>query len=192
MSKLFTLLVAVLVTAALSVNGLNVKSHPDAAVSVAPLAHGLSDDAVIARLNAKATRQHVRDLHHLAKIRRAKARAAQEAQEAQEEREATVIATASAPTSAYKRYAYENVGDAAQFHCLDLLWERESSWQVHNGNSSGAYGIPQALPGYKMASAGADWADNGYTQIDWGLSYIEARYGSPCNAWAHSEAYNWY
>jgi hypothetical protein len=80
-----------------------------------------------------------------------------------------------------------------QFRCLDLLWTRESGWRANAYNaSSGAYGIPQSLPGSKMASAGADWRTNAATQIDWGLSYISSRYGSPCEAWAHSEAYNWY
>lgn len=80
-----------------------------------------------------------------------------------------------------------------QFRCLDLLWTRESGWRANAYNaSSGAYGIPQSLPGSKMASAGSDWRTNAATQINWGLSYISARYGSPCAAWAHSEAYNWY
>ncbi|KRE23502.1 hypothetical protein [Agromyces sp. Soil535] len=80
-----------------------------------------------------------------------------------------------------------------QFRCLDLLWTRESGWRADAYNaSSGAYGIPQSLPGSKMASAGADWRTNAATQIDWGLGYIDARYGAPCGAWAHSEAYNWY
>ncbi|MGK2874505.1 MAG: lytic transglycosylase domain-containing protein [Nocardioides sp.] len=81
----------------------------------------------------------------------------------------------------------------SQFGCLDALWERESGWNpaAHN-SSSGAHGIPQSLPGSKMASAGADWATNPITQITWGLGYIQARYGSPCGAWAHSEAIGWY
>ena len=58
--------------------------------------------------------------------------------------------------------------------------------------SSGAYGIPQSLPASKMASAGADWQTNPATQIAWGLGYIQGRYGSPCGAWAHSQAHNWY
>jgi hypothetical protein len=80
-----------------------------------------------------------------------------------------------------------------QFRCLDLLWTRESGWRANAYNaSSGAYGIPQSLPGSKMAAAGADWRTNAATQINWGLSYISGRYGSPCAAWAHSEAVNWY
>jgi hypothetical protein len=82
---------------------------------------------------------------------------------------------------------------SGEYQCLVLLWTRESSWRADAYNaSSGAYGIPQALPGGKMAVAGADWRTNAATQIDWGLSYISARYGSPCGAWAHSERYNWY
>ena len=80
-----------------------------------------------------------------------------------------------------------------QFGCLVALWDRESGWnsQAHN-TSSGAYGIPQALPGSKMASAGADWQTNAATQISWGLGYISGRYGSPCGAWSHSESVGWY
>jgi hypothetical protein len=81
----------------------------------------------------------------------------------------------------------------SQFGCLDSLWERESHWNVHADNpNSSAYGIPQALPGSKMASAGADWASNPVTQIRWGLGYIEDRYGSPCGAWGHSQSHGWY
>ena len=80
-----------------------------------------------------------------------------------------------------------------QFGCLDSLWTRESNWRVNADNpSSSAYGIPQALPGSKMSSAGADWATNPVTQIRWGLGYIADRYGSPCGAWAASERQGWY
>lgn len=81
---------------------------------------------------------------------------------------------------------------ATEFDCLVSLWDRESHWNVSAANASGAYGIPQALPGSKMASAGADWATNPATQISWGLSYIVDRYGTPCGAWAHSEDVGWY
>lgn len=80
-----------------------------------------------------------------------------------------------------------------QWGCLDALWSKESGWQVNASNAgSGAYGIPQALPGSKMASAGPDWQTNPATQIRWGLGYIAGRYGSPCAAWANSQAYNFY
>lgn len=80
-----------------------------------------------------------------------------------------------------------------QFNCLVSLWNKESGWRVNAMNSSsGAYGIPQALPGSKMGSAGADWATNAGTQIEWGLGYITDRYGSPCGAWGKSQADGWY
>jgi hypothetical protein len=80
-----------------------------------------------------------------------------------------------------------------QFGCLDSLWTRESNWNVYADNpSSSAYGIPQALPGSKMSSAGADWATNPITQIRWGLGYIQDRYGSPCSAWGHSQSHGFY
>jgi Transglycosylase SLT domain len=81
---------------------------------------------------------------------------------------------------------------SSQFSCLDQLWNRESGWNPTASNPSGAYGIPQALPGSKMASAGADWATNPATQIKWGLGYIKSLYGSPCGAWSHEEASGWY
>ena len=81
----------------------------------------------------------------------------------------------------------------AEFNCLVKLWQRESSWRVTAYNaSSGAYGIPQSLPGSKMQTAGDDWQTNPATQITWGLGYIASRYGTPCGAWAHSEEHNWY
>ncbi len=75
-----------------------------------------------------------------------------------------------------------------QFPCLNKLWNKESGWNAHAANKgSGAYGIPQALPGHKMSSAGSDWETNPATQIKWGLGYIKGRYKSPCNAWSTSE-----
>jgi len=80
-----------------------------------------------------------------------------------------------------------------QFDCLVALWNRESHWNIYAHNKgSGAYGIPQALPGAKMASAGSDWATSAKTQIKWGLGYISARYDNPCGAWASSEERGWY
>jgi hypothetical protein len=76
-----------------------------------------------------------------------------------------------------------------QFPCLDRLWKRESGWNYRATNhGSGAYGIPQALPGRKMASAGADWETSPATQIRWGLGYIKGRYDTPCGAWSHSQS----
>jgi hypothetical protein len=81
---------------------------------------------------------------------------------------------------------------SGQFSCLDPLWAHESGWSVTAANPDGAYGIPQALPGSKMASAGPDWQTDAATQIRWGLEYIQATYGSPCGAWAHEQATGWY
>ena len=75
---------------------------------------------------------------------------------------------------------------SSQFSCLQPLWNAESGWNASASNpSSGAYGIPQALPGSKMASAGPDWQTSAATQIRWGLGYIRSVYGSPCAAWSH-------
>jgi hypothetical protein len=82
--------------------------------------------------------------------------------------------------------------DLEEVGCLVALWNRESGWNHLAENSIGAYGIPQALPGPKMESAGSDWETNPVTQIKWGLGYIEGRYGTPCEAWAHSEDVGWY
>lgn len=83
-------------------------------------------------------------------------------------------------------------GDA-QFQCLDQLWQKESGWSYTAYNaSSGATGIPQSLPGSKMATAGSDWETNATTQVTWGLDYIARAYGTPCSAWSHSQSVNWY
>ncbi len=80
-----------------------------------------------------------------------------------------------------------------QWACLDNLWMHESHWSHTSQNvSSGAYGIPQALPGSKMAVYGADWQTNPATQIKWGLAYIQGRYATPCGAWGHFTTHNWY
>lgn len=83
--------------------------------------------------------------------------------------------------------------DNKQFECLNKLWERESNWKHTADNpKSSAYGIPQALPGSKMASEGSDWETNPKTQIRWGLRYISQRYENPCNAWNFFQRKNYY
>jgi Transglycosylase SLT domain len=80
-----------------------------------------------------------------------------------------------------------------QWMCLDSLWYQESKFETNAHNRrSGAFGIPQALPASRMASAGADWRTNPATQVKWGLSYIKVRYGTACNAWAHWKRARWY
>ena len=108
-------------------------------------------------------------------------------------RSKTVLTAQSNPKAAAAAMVADRGWSSGQFSCLVSLWNRESMWnyQAYNA-SSGAFGIPQALPGDKMASAGADWRTNPVTQIRWGLSYIAGRYGTPCGAWGHSEATGWY
>jgi hypothetical protein len=94
---------------------------------------------------------------------------------------------------AYAQLLLQARGWGDQFTCLNLLWNRESGWNYQATNpSSGAYGIPQSLPGSKMASIAPDWRTNPATQIKWGLNYIAQVYGTPCGAWAHSQATGWY
>src|SRR3954447_23237920 len=82
---------------------------------------------------------------------------------------------------------------ASDYSCLNALYMSESGWDVHADNpSSSAYGIPQALPGSKMASAGPDWENNPTTQIRWGLEYIRASYGTPSGAWSFNQGHGWY
>lgn len=99
-----------------------------------------------------------------------------------------------ANTQAYARVVVSAHGwGRADHQCLVKLWNKESRWNHKAMNrSSGAYGIPQALPGRKMASAGRNWRTDAPTQIRWGLKYIASRYGTPCAAWRHSQAVNWY
>ncbi|WP_194420505.1 phospholipase [Microbacterium abyssi] len=107
------------------------------------------------------------------------------------------VAAANTPEGARDvaaRIAAEKYGwGADQFSCLNSLWQKESGWnyQAYNQNG-GATGIPQALPGDKMATFGSDWATNASTQIRWGLDYISRAYGTPCSAWGHSQSVNWY
>jgi len=81
---------------------------------------------------------------------------------------------------------------ATYYSCVNNIFSRESGWRYNAYNASGAYGIPQALPGSKMATAGADWQTNPATQIKWGLGYMRDRYGDPCQAWAYWQAHSYY
>ena len=101
------------------------------------------------------------------------------------------------PCGKNQRIGYAQAADRGwtgrQWVCLKKLWYRESGWSKNSGSpDGGAFGIPQALPGSKMASAGSDWRTNAATQIKWGLGYISGRYGSPCSAYAHWQSHNWY
>jgi len=97
-----------------------------------------------------------------------------------------------AQSIAYNLMASFGFSPTTYFGCLLDLWNRESGWRYDAENASGAYGIPQADPGSKMASAGPDWQTNPATQIAWGLGYIKQLYGNPCGAWAFEEANGYY
>jgi hypothetical protein len=164
------------------------------------------------QIRARFSVEHVRQVAaeaHIAAERRAAAQraaagqaAARRAANAAAGQTSAAQTTASSPGSVQPSGSPQQIAVAmlgsfgwssSQFGCLVSLWGRESGWNIYASNpSSGAYGIPQALPGSKMASAGPDWASNAATQIRWGLGYIQQLYGSPCAAWEHSEAVGWY
>ena len=131
-----------------------------------------------------------------------RARKAAEEKAKREKEQSTTTAQSSSSgsysLSDYQAYAKDLVINTYgwseyDFECLVKLWNRESGWNPNAHNkSSGAHGIPQSLPASKMASEGADYYTNGYTQIRWGLKYISGRYGSPSAAWAHSQSKGWY
>jgi hypothetical protein len=163
-----------------------------------------------------AARQRAAEAEARKKAREAAERAASRAQRADEaasrkkvERESdnpgagpTVPYTGPIPKSCGEYSGNRKIGCALmlqrgfpikEFPCLEKLWTKESGWNHRSQNrSSGAYGIPQALPGTKMASAGSDWRTNPATQIKWGLGYVKGRYKSPCRAWGHFQSNGWY
>ncbi len=161
-------------------------------------------------LALRATRVHAGQADHaaaqglevqLADMRRAAAaRAAamtaqsQSAGQSQQASAAAAYAAAADSPEKIARAMLRSFGwPAGQFACLYPLWENESGWNVTAANpGTGAYGIPQAMPGAKMASAGPDWQADAATQIRWGLEYIKGLYGSPCGAWDHEQATGWY
>ncbi|MGW1022202.1 aggregation-promoting factor C-terminal-like domain-containing protein [Streptomyces sp. NPDC002577] len=102
-------------------------------------------------------------------------------------------APAAASASNAQALAHKMIPNAAQYQAFSKIVEHESGWNVKATNaSSGAYGLVQALPGSKMASAGADWKTNPKTQIKWGLDYMNSRYGSPVGAWNFWQSHGWY
>lgn len=122
--------------------------------------------------------------------------AREKARQALADQKAAILARAKEDPKAVARVMLGDFGwGAGQFSCLDRLWIGESNWNYRASNSSsGAYGIPQALPGSKMGTVAADWRDNPATQIEWGLGYIKRSYGSPCNALAQwqGRSPHWY
>ncbi|MFF3563469.1 transglycosylase SLT domain-containing protein [Streptomyces sp. NPDC002574] len=124
--------------------------------------------------------------------KKAEERKKQEAASRAAERAALVV-KASYTTAEVQAMAQGIIGDSSQYQCFSNIVTRESGWNYTATNSSsGAYGLVQALPGSKMASAGADWQTNPGTQIKWGLNYMNSRYGSPCGAWSFWQNNHWY
>lgn len=123
-----------------------------------------------------------------------KAEAARKAEEASRAaKRAALVVKASYTVAEVQAMAQGLIGDATQYQCFSNIVTRESGWNYTATNaSSGAYGLVQALPGSKMASAGADWRTNPGTQIKWGLKYMDSRYGSPCGAWSFWQTNHWY
>ena len=179
----------------------SITASPAAVAQAAELAHNQIDTNVAlsqARRagvqRASALTQQQKDAADALAAALSRARKAAADRVARDQQRQGILARAQSDPRAVARLL---VGDRgwgdAQFGCLDSLWAKESGWRWQANNSgSGAYGIPQALPGSKMASFGSDWATNPVTQIKWGLQYISARYGDPCSAWAQSRASNWY
>ncbi|GAB7190253.1 hypothetical protein NUM3379_09590 [Kineococcus sp. NUM-3379] len=155
-------------------------------------------DAAARLWSREAGRRAARDARLAEQARlEEEARRAEAARLAEEARRADAAEAARSaerdPRGAARILAAERGWGEEQFSCLDKLWTKESGWDPSADNpTSSAYGIPQALPGKKMASEGEDWETNPLTQIRWGLGYIEGRYGSPCAAWGHSRSHNWY
>ncbi|MEU1552091.1 transglycosylase SLT domain-containing protein [Streptomyces scabiei] len=156
---------------------------------------------------AAAHQQAVEKARKAERERKARERAAAAAAAAQErartqqaeqranrsaQRQQTATRAAPAAVSGARNYAQSRLS-SAQYQCLSNVVARESGWNHRAVNpSSGAYGLFQALPGSKMASAGSDWQINPLTQMRWGLSYMQARYGSPCGAWHFWLKNRWY
>ncbi|MFJ9446876.1 transglycosylase SLT domain-containing protein [Kitasatospora sp. NPDC101235] len=197
-----TLVVASAATAALAIPqaGNTTDAAPVAAVSVdgKPVAgQGQADTAAAAAAAEQAAQEAQAKAEADAAAQaqaqadaKAKADAEAAASRSQERQNLTV---APAGYSGTPQQIAAQIVPAGQLQCFSNIVFRESSWNPLAVNaSSGAYGLVQALPGSKMASAGADWRTNPATQIKWGLNYMNTRYGSPCAAWSFWQAHHWY
>ena len=154
-------------------------------------------DAIAQRQAARKRAAELAARKAAATARTAAAQAQAAGQASWEATRARTLARAPGCSGSPRQIAQATLGSfgwsSSQFSCLDPLWEHESRWSVTAANpGSGAYGIPQALPGSRMASAGPDWQTSAATQIRWGLQYIKDTYGSPCAAWSHAQATGWY
>lgn len=148
--------------------------------------HRVAADAAAAAVQRRLHRAEARARAERRAARHAALLAAQERSRAR-----TVVASTPVPSGSWESIV-EGMTDAASASCAISIFTRESGGNPEAENASGAYGIPQALPGSKMASAGPDWQTNPATQIRWGLGYMTATYGSPCAAWGFWQAHSWY
>ncbi|MET8544938.1 transglycosylase SLT domain-containing protein [Kitasatospora sp. NPDC004799] len=204
-----TLVVASAATAALAIPqaGSTTEAAPAAAVAVdgVPVADQVPADTAAAAAAAEQAAQEARARAEADAAAQAQAQAQAQAEaQAQADAKAKADAAAAASrsqerqnlTTAYSGTPQQiaaQIVPAGQLQCFSNIVFRESSWNPLAVNaSSGAYGLVQALPGSKMASAGADWRTNPATQIKWGLNYMNTRYGSPCAAWAFWQNHHWY
>lgn len=196
---------ALVAAAGMAVSASTAVAEPPSHPSVTTGATLLADRAELAQVRVLAASvQSSQDA--TARLAAAKAAAAKAAATKAAADKAAAAARAAAAAAASRALVRTSYGGSAralgqqlaaargwtgnQWVCLDNLWTGESNWRVTASNSStGAYGIPQALPGSKM---GPGWQTNAGTQIGWGLSYIGSRYGSPCNAWSFFTSHNWY
>lgn len=177
-----------------------------------PLVSEAEQMAIDKRINQKAMHdkrlKEIEEAKKRAEEKKAREKAAREAErqrlaaaaeKARKQREANAKPRVYKPkvqqpvvNSSPKQYALSRLG-ATQYNCFNNIVIKESGWNHTATNpSSGAYGLMQALPGSKMASAGADWRTNPITQINWGISYMNGRYGSPCGAWNFWLNNHWY
>ncbi|MHC5703666.1 transglycosylase SLT domain-containing protein [Streptomyces sp. PKU-MA01144] len=149
-----------------------------------------------ARLQAAKDAEAKKEAAEETAKREAEARAAKEAEERASRsavRDASSFSTQSSYSISEVQAIARQMVPGDQFQCFSNIVDHESSWNYRAQNpSSGAYGLVQALPASKMASAGADWRTNPATQIKWGLNYMNDRYGSPCGAWSFWQANRWY
>jgi hypothetical protein len=163
------------------------RSQRDADQAAAAQAQAAADQAAQAAAQAAAE-----EAARVAAEQAAAAAAAAAAQQAAAAQAQAAAAAPAAPSGSFQDYAMSKLGSGSQFSCLENLWGKESGWNPNAQNpSSTAYGIPQFLNS-TWAGTGIAKTSDGYRQIDAGLIYIDKAYGSPCNAWAHSQSTGWY
>jgi hypothetical protein len=166
-----------------------IASTVDTTQAIAQASADQDHDDARAAAERKAAAERASDRAAAARAAAEQAAAERAAAQAQEQANTPAGAKSVAASMASSQYGW----GADQFQCLDSLWTKESGWNYEAVNpDGGATGIPQALPGSKMASIAPDWQTNASTQVAWGLRYIKGSYGTPCSAWSHSQAVNWY